>query len=149
MQWPVKNAHLGHPRNLTPFSSLVLCHHYCTMGKIYYARSTKKRTVSCNMLQHNLPSFLTKANRTTYLVSCRAFTLPPSGVVLNYPCREHTANLCHVLSISGMRGLQEKENKEKKKREKRGNYGKLENLVILFAQRIFPSPHLPTYSPLI
>lgn len=101
------------------------------------------------MLQHNLPSFLTKANRTTYLVSCRAFTLPPSGVGLNYPCQEHTANLCHVLSISGMRGLQEKENKEKKKREKRGNYGKLENLVILFAQHIFPSPHLPTYSPLI
>lgn len=71
------------------------------------------------MLQHNLPSFLTKADRTTYLVSCRAFTLPPSGVVLNYPYQENTANLCHVLSISGMRGLQEKENKEKKKKERK------------------------------
>lgn len=74
------------------------------------------------MPQHNLPSFQTKADRTTYLVFCRAFTLPPSGVVLNYPCQEHTANLCHVLSISGMRGLQEKKKKrrkEKKKREKR------------------------------
>jgi len=100
------------------------------------------------MLQRNLPSSQTKADRTTYLASCRVFALPLSGAVLNYPCLElYTKSLCRVVSIY-LRHERAWGGRAGGEREKRGNSGKLENLVILFAQSIFLPLHLSTHSSL-